>query len=258
MPGRRGAAAAAGFAAGLCGGLFGVGGGIVMVPVLTRHFGLDQHRAHGTSLGAVGATALAGLAVYAAHGRVAWAAAVPIAVASVPAARWGARLAARARRETLLRAFALVTAAVALRLLWRVPAAAAASPAAPLAIAASLALGGAVGLLAGFLGVGGGLLIVPALTLLFHVPQATAQGTSLALILVTAPVGAFEHDRHGNVDRALLPALAAGAALGSAPAAQLAHLLPQAWLARGFAVFLLVSAAGMWRRSRRRVEPAPR
>src|SRR2546423_13216913 len=58
------AALLAGFAGGLAGGLFGVGGGIVLVPMLTAFFGLSQHRAHGTSLGAIGATAVAGPPVH--------------------------------------------------------------------------------------------------------------------------------------------------------------------------------------------------
>src|ERR1044072_1861672 len=89
------AAALAGFLAGLAGGLFGVGGGIILVPVLTAFFALNQHQAHGTSLAAIGATAVAGLVVYGLHGHVAWLAAALMAMASVPAARLGARLAAR-------------------------------------------------------------------------------------------------------------------------------------------------------------------
>ena len=207
VPGGRWLGLLAGFVAGLAGGLFGVGGGILLVPLLTGMFGLTQHQAHGTSLAAIGATAIAGLVVYASGGHVAWLTGALMAVTSVVAARFGARLAARMSHA---------------------------------------------GLIAGFMGVGGGIIAVPALVLLFGMPQQTAQGTSLALILVTAPVGAIEHHRHGNVVPRLVPFLAAGALIGAPLASGLALRLPQGVLARAFAVFLLANAAHTWLRSSRR------
>ncbi|HEY6194120.1 MAG TPA: sulfite exporter TauE/SafE family protein [Candidatus Eisenbacteria bacterium] len=237
------AAALAGFLAGLAGGLFGVGGGIILVPVLTAFFALNQHQAHGTSLAAIGATAVAGLVVYGLHGHVAWLAAALMAMASVPAARLGARLAARTSRQRLAGAFAGFLLLVAARILWRTPAGSAEQllPGV-LGVLATLGVGAGAGLLAGFMGVGGGIIAVPALTILFGMSQQTAQGTSLALILVTAPFGALEHDRHGNVARPLLPPLAAGALLGAPLASWAAQRLPQAPLARGFALFLVANA----------------
>ncbi len=250
--GERLRAAFAGFVAGLAGGLFGVGGGILLVPMLTGFFALSQHEAHGTSLAAIGATAIAGVIVYGLHGHVAWLTAALMAITSVFAARLGARLAARASGVGLMRAFAVFMVLVALRLLWKSP-----QPtdhallSGPWGVVVALALGAAVGLLAGFLGVGGGLLAVPALTLLFGMDQQSAQGTSLALILVTAPIGALEHHRHGNVATRLVPMLLLGAALGAPLASVFAQKLPQAYLARGFALFLLANAAQSWLRSYR-------
>ena len=241
----------AGFGAGLAGGLFGVGGGIVMVPVLTAFFGLTQHQAHGTSLAAVAATALAGIVVYGLSGHVAWLPAALMAVSGAWTARLGARLAARTGRERLTLAFAVFILAVGVRILWRVPVTGA-NPAfaggpfsGPVGIAAALAVGAAVGLLAGFMGVGGGIIAVPALTLLFGMSQQTAQGTSLALILGSAPFGAAEHARLGNVVRRLLPGLMVGALLGAPLASYAAQRLPQAALARGFAIFLVANALRM-------------
>jgi uncharacterized membrane protein YfcA len=240
------AAVLAGFTAGLAGGLFGVGGGIILVPMLTAFFALSQHQAHGTSLAAIGATAVTGLIVYGLAGHVAWLPALFMSLASVFTARLGARLAARTSRERLTTAFAVLLLLVAARLLWRAPAAGS-DPLlhGPVGIAVSLGIGAAVGLLAGFMGVGGGLIAVPALTLLFGMSQQTAQGTSLAIILVTAPFGALEHDRHGNVARSLLPGLALGACLGSPLASLAAQRLPQAALARGFALFLIANGVRM-------------
>ena len=244
-------AALAGFGAGLAGGLFGVGGGIVMVPVLTAFFGLTQHQAHGTSLAAVAATALAGIVVYGLSGHVAWLPAALMAVSGALTARLGARLAHRTRREQLTLAFAVSILAVGLRILWRAPVpsgtgAFAGGPfSGPLGLAVALAVGAAVGLLAGFMGVGGGIIAVPALTLLFGMSQQTAQGTSLALILGSAPFGAVEHARLGNVEKRLLPGLMLGALLGAPLASWAAQRLPQATLARGFAIFLIANAVRM-------------
>jgi len=253
------AAVLAGFTAGLAGGLFGVGGGIVLVPMLTAFFALSQHRAHGTSLAVIGATALSGLVVYGLAGHVAWLPAALMSVASVFTARLGARLAARTSRERLTGAFALFLLLVAARLLWRVPGGAAAEPlAGAVGMCVSLGVGAAVGLLAGFMGVGGGILAVPALTLLFGMTQQTAQGTSLAIILVTAPFGALEHDRHGNVARPLLPGLAIGALVGAPLASLVAQRMPQAALARGFALFLVANGVRMlWSARRRKPAPGP-
>ena len=252
------AALLTGVAAGLAGGLFGVGGGIVLVPLLTGALLLTQHEAHGTSLAAVGATAIAALVVYGAHGQVAWGTAALVGLASVLTARHGARLAARTSSRDLRRAFALLLVLVALRLLWRPPAGGT-SPfhGAAATVAFDLLLGAAVGLLSGFMGVGGGVIAVPAFALVLGMPQALAQGTSLAVILVTAPAGAIEHHRHGNVRLALVPALAVGAAAAGAAAAWLAQWLAQATLARAFALFLLANAIHLWIRPGGKPQPAP-
>ena len=252
-------AAVAGFGAGLAGGLFGVGGGIVMVPMLTAFFGLTQHQAHGTSLAAVGATAIAGAVVYALAGHVAWVPAGVMALASVFTSPLGARLAARTSRRALMAAFGLFLLAVAVRILLRTPAGSAQVAAGhPLAgawgVGAALGVGAAAGLLAGYMGVGGGIVAVPGLTLLFGLSQQTAQGTSLALILVTAPFGAMEHARHGNVARDVLPGLLVGALVGAPLASMLAQRMPQATLARAFAIFLIANGLRLtWASTR----PAP-
>ena len=239
-----------GVAAGLAGGLFGVGGGIVLVPLLTGVFHLGQHQAHGTSLAAIGATAIAALFVYGSHGNVAWGTAALVGVASMLSARYGARLAARTSPRSLRRAFAAFLVLVALRLLWKAPAAA--GPpfhGLPLTVGFDLLLGAAVGVLAGFMGVGGGILAVPAFALVLGMSQQAAQGTSLAVILLTAPAGAWEHHRHGNVALRLVPWLALGAVAGGPAASWLAQRLPQAVLARGFAVFLLANVVHLWMRA---------
>jgi hypothetical protein len=150
-----------------------------------------------------------------------------------------------------MRAFAGFLLVVAVRLLWKTPAGSHLALTGLPGVGAALALGLAVGLLSGFLGVGGGIVAVPALLLLFGTTQQTAQGTSLALILATAPVGALEHDRLGNVARPLLPMLLLGCLVGAPLAAQLAQHVPQQLLTRGFALFLVANSVHLWVRAGR-------
>jgi uncharacterized membrane protein YfcA len=247
-----------GFVAGIAGGLFGVGGGIVLIPILTGAFRLTQHEAHGTSLAVIGATALASIVVYGLHSNVAWGTAALVAVASLFTARYGARLAKRTSARGLARVFAVFLVLVALRLLWKAPAGGAAIlPPGLLGAGVNLALGSAVGVLSGFMGVGGGILAVPAFTLLLGMTQQAAQGTSLAVILVAAPAGAIEHARHGNVVGRLVPWLAVGAACGGPLASLLAQRVPHEALTRAFAAFLLLNAVHIWLRATRVGSPGP-
>jgi uncharacterized membrane protein YfcA len=115
-----------------------------------------------------------------------------------------------------------------------------------------------VGLLAGTvaaaLGVGGGIVFVPALVVLLDFTQHEAQGTSLAVIIPTALIATVVHARHGRVDwRAALP-VALGGAVGALAGASVALRLDGELLRRLFAVLLVVLAIRMLLRTRR---PSP-
>lgn len=119
-------------------------------------------------------------------------------------------------------------------------------------VTALLALGSATGFAAGLLGVGGGMLLVPFLTMLFtakHVPLEhvvhMAIATSLATILFTSLSSVRAHDQRGAVLWQVVKFLAPGILLGSLLGAQIAGRLPTAWIALLFAVFVGVSATRM-------------
>jgi len=124
------------------------------------------------------------------------------------------------------------------------------------AILAYLATGVISGLLAGLLGVGGGVVIVPALILLFaHLGFAPdliahlAVGTSLATIIGTGLTSALAHNRRGGVRWEIFRRLAPGIVLGAWVGAAIAGFLPQIWLQRVFGVFLLIVGTRMlWSR----------
>jgi len=108
-------------------------------------------------------------------------------------------------------------------------------------------IGFLAGVLAGLFGIGGGLLIVPALVYAARMPIQTATGTSLgALLLPAGLLGALVYYRAGNlhVKAALLIAL--GLLVGAWLGAQVAQELRTTTLTRLFAVFLVLVAVRMW------------
>jgi len=113
-------------------------------------------------------------------------------------------------------------------------------------IAIVLVLGLAAGILGGFVGVGGGVLIVPVLVLALGFEQHLAVGTSLGALLPPVGIlGAYEYYRHGqlNVTYALL--LGIGLLIGAYIGAIYAVKLPALTLRRIFAVFLLITSIRM-------------
>jgi uncharacterized protein len=109
-------------------------------------------------------------------------------------------------------------------------------------------MGAAAGVVSGLLGVGGGILFVPALTLVLSLSQIKAEATSLLAIIPVALVGAARQYRYGNVrvrDSAFLGLLSA---VGVAGGVALANVLPQRALKLGFAALMLLVAARFLRR----------
>lgn len=104
-----------------------------------------------------------------------------------------------------------------------------------------------VGVASGILGVGGGIILVPLMTLGFGFTQHVAQGTSLAAIIPTSVVGAVTHDRRGTVDRWAAAWMGAGAVFGAVLGALVAVHAPREWLTRAFGLVLLFAAYRIWR-----------
>lgn len=115
----------------------------------------------------------------------------------------------------------------------------------------ALLIGAAAGVVAGMLGVGGGILFVPALVVLLDHSQVDAEATSLLAIVPVALVGAWRQRRYGNVrlgDGALIGVLAAG---GAVAGVALANAVPERALEVGFAALTLFVAYRLVRRALR-------
>ncbi len=232
-----------GLVAGLFGGLVGLGGGVIMIPLMVRFFQFNQHQAHGTSLMALVFTGLSGALTYYLNGSVDFKAAALLAAAAIFTARFGAVYANALPEWQLKRAFGFFLIFVSLLLLSKPYLSHLAFLSHPAGdwteIAAVLASGAVAGFLSGMMGVGGGSIMVPALVLLVGHSQYTAQGSSLLAMVPAGSVGAYTHWRLGNVVARVLPGLIPGVFIGTFCGGSLAHLLSEANLRLIFAAVLI-------------------
>ena len=108
------------------------------------------------------------------------------------------------------------------------------------------------GVLAGLFGVGGGILFVPTLALGLGLTQLHAEASSLLAILPTAIVGSWRQTRYGNVDLRVAAIIGLGSIAGVEVGVLVAESLPEAVLRRLFGLLLIVTAAQIVWRTRRR------
>jgi uncharacterized membrane protein YfcA len=228
-----------GLGAGLLSGIFGVGGGILIVPGLMWVTAMEQRRAHGTSLAAVLPIAVTGLVSYISYGNVDWFAAGCLIVGALPGTLLGTKWLATVNKRMLTWLFIAVAAASAIRLAVGVDTSPTTAPSVALALSL-VAVGFASGVLAGLLGIGGGIVMVPALMLLGGVAAVVAKGTSLAVIVPTSILGTWRNRRNTNVDiRVGLIVGLSGAATAVAGSA-IAAALPERVATLSFAALMAI------------------
>lgn len=242
---RLGPSATVGVLAGALSGLFGVGGGILIVPGLVMLMRMPQRLAHGTSLAAIVPIAVSGVVGYAVADSVDWPVAALIALGAVGGAILGTRVLHIAGQATLSRAFGAFLLLMAARMLIEVPVSLGRGELTLLMAIGLVALGLVSGTLAGLLGVGGGIVIVPGLVLLFSVPDPIAKGTSLLVIIPTAVAGTGANLRRSNADLAVAAVVGAFGVASAFGASQLSVDLDPTASGVLFALLLLVVAARM-------------
>ncbi len=113
----------------------------------------------------------------------------------------------------------------------------------------AIAIGLAAGVVAGLLGVGGGVLFVPGLVIFLGLDQHHAEATSLLAIVPVAIVGTYRQDRYGNVNRRDALLLGLLSVVGAAAGVALANALSGAVLRDAFAALMVVVAAQLVRRA---------
>lgn len=234
---------AIGLAAGLLSGLFGVGGGTVIVPLLLLFLRFEQRLAAGTSLAAIVPTATVGVVSYAVHGSVAWIPALILAAGAVVGAQIGTWLLARLPQNALRWGFIGFLLVVIVMLFVVVPSRDAELELAVLVVVALAGLGLFTGIMAGLLGVGGGVIVVPALMFLFGTSDLVAKGTSLLMMIPTAISGTVGNIRRRNVDLPAAALIGVAACTTTALGAWIATLLDPFAANVLFAAFLTFIAA---------------
>lgn len=193
--------------------MFGVGGGIIMVPALVIFAGMSQRVASATSLAAIIPAATVGCLGYAFSNQVDWLAALVLAVGAVLGAQLGTFLMSRIPQSALLWFFVALQAVLMVSLWFSQPDRGATMSWNFVSGLALFVLGTFTGTIAGLLGVGGGLIVVPALIIFFGSSDLVAKGTSLVMMIPGAISGTLANYRRGFVDvrAAAITGLAAAA-----------------------------------------------
>jgi uncharacterized membrane protein YfcA len=241
---------AAGLIAGLAGGMFGVGGGVIIVPFLILALKFDQHKAQGTSLFSLSLPVAAlGMVNYYQEGSVHVMVGLTLAAAMAVGSFLGARFALRLPATTMRRAFCIFISIIAAYLffksailhsqaitelhelpVWAYP--------------ACILAGLIAGLTGGLFGVGGGVIVVPFMALALAFPQHLAQGTSLlALTLPVAGFGAYNYWKKGSVDLRSGACVSIGVVFGSFLGSRFALGLDPVTMQQSFAVFVVTMSA---------------
>ncbi|MBK9696266.1 MAG: sulfite exporter TauE/SafE family protein [Propionibacteriaceae bacterium] len=235
-------------------GLFGVGGGLIIVPGLVVVLGMEQRRAVGTSLLAIVPAIAVGVAAYAYGGSVDVVAGGLLAVGAVVGAQLGTRVLMRLRRRTAQWIFVGFVSVMIVQLMLVVPDRGAELLLDPGLSAALVLVGLVAGMLSAILGIGGGGVVVPVLMLWFGASDLVAKGASLVMMIPGVLSGVWANLRRRNVD--VRAALSVGAAsLVTSPfGAWVAHQIPPQVASILFAAFLTFVGGTMIREA---IRPEP-
>lgn len=225
-------------AIGLSLGLIGGGGSILTVPILVYFLGVSPHDAVGMSLAVVGATSLFGTLLHYRAENVDLKSGALFGAAGIVGAILGSPLTKLVSPGSLLLIFGVLMLIVAVSMLWRRKQQAEEGSHSPHP-AQGIAAGFGVGVLTGFLGVGGGFLIVPALVYFGGLSMKKAVGTSLFVIFLNCVAGLIGHASQSIFDWGLTGLVMALAVGGAIAGTVLSHRLAAHRLQRIFAVLVL-------------------
>jgi hypothetical protein len=225
-----------GAAIGVALGLTGSGGSILTVPALVYLVGLDVHAAIGTSLAVVGGIATEGFVEQ--RDGVQWKSGFLLGVCGIAGNVPGSLLSAYVSGSALLLLFSGIMIVASIGMLRSRSADVPRNTTAPMLVVVIAGVG--LGFLTGFLGVGGGFLIVPTMVFAFGVSMQTAIATSLLVIAFNSFVSLLTRFATASVDWSVAGAFLAGGIAGSTAASMLVHRLDQRRLKRIFAVFILL------------------
>jgi uncharacterized protein len=234
--------AGVGYLIGLILGLLGGGGSILTVPALVYLIGQTPQVAVTASLVIVGTNSAIGALFHRAQGNLNWRVALTFGGSGMLTAYLAAGLSRLFSPVLLLILFSVLMLVIGIVMLVRPAVANQLDHAAQRRWSVVIFTGAAVGMLTGFLGVGGGFLIVPALVMLVGLPMQQAVGTSLVIIAMNSAAGLLGHLGESTLDPTLLLIFIASGLLGTFCGTRLTQRFKSQALQRAFALFILMLA----------------
>ncbi len=231
-----------GFIIGAVLGLLGGGGSILTVPALVYLAGQTAQGAVTASLMIVGTNSAFGALYHRTQGTMNWRVALTFGGVGMVTAYFAAGLSELFSPGALMVAFALLMLAVGLMMVWRQSHPVDTDVQASKGWLTITLTGAAVGVLTGFLGVGGGFLIVPALVMLVGLPFRQAVGTSLVIIAMNSLAGLLGHLHGMEIDMATVTTFAVAGIVGTMAGTRLAQRIEPKRLQTLFAAFIIALA----------------
>lgn len=238
---------------GLSLGIIGGGGSILTVPILVYLFGRDATLATTESLFIVGMTALIGASIKARIGAIDFRVGILFAVPSfagvfaarkillplIPVSIYDAHGILISKSLVILLSFAVLMIFASRAMIQSGNSKNTVVPA-KYATLSILTKGFLIGIVTGFVGAGGGFLIIPALVILLHLPMEKAVGTSLAIIAANSLFGFVISEQNLTPEWSLLIKISAIGIIGLIIGHQIAGKLSEARLKKGFGYFVLI------------------
>lgn len=235
--------AAVGVAAGTLGSMLGVGGGIIMGPVLV-FLGLAPAQVAGTSLFAVTSTSVSSTVAYSRQKRIDYKLAIKLAAAAIPGAVLGGFISAGIPKSAFLLYFGILLMAVGAYIIFK-SSILKEMERRNISIAeraAVFAITFGAGIISSLFGVGGGTIFVPVMLLIHRMTMHTAAPTSQLTLMITSFAGLFTHVALGHIDYVYAIALSAGAVVGAQIGAKWSKSIKSQMLQRVLGVVLIAVA----------------
>jgi len=230
-----------GIIAGFCSASLGIGGGVIIVPALMLLFDYEIKKTIGTSLATIVSAALVGVVTHyiIKSGNIKFLIVLFVVMGSIVGSRFGAKLMVKMSSKILRRSFALLLLFVGLKLTGIVN-----IPTEPISniniYPLLIILGLIVGSASALFGIGGGVIMVPALNLFFGLSMHEAIATSLTVILPTTFAGAMFHKKFNSINTEAIKFLMPTSLVGAFFGAIVANRLPSVTLKAIFGIFMIL------------------
>lgn len=219
-------------------GLVGGGGSIIAIPILVYFIGVEVHQAINMSLAIIGVTSLISAGLHNQRGTVKLKTAALFSILGMPGAYFGSRLRYLLSPDILLFSFAALKAIIGIFILVRKDTFHIATIHQNQSKFKALLTDSIIGLLTGFLGVGGGFMVIPALRIFYGFSLRDAIGTSLLIVAAHCGVGLISHLYYGSFDFRMTMLITMIAIDGTLIGTALSYRISPSGMRKWFGVFI--------------------